>query len=423
MHICIVGCGNQGVGMAGLLTHEADVERIVFIDSDAARLRGAVRTLESALESRGPSGTRLLVEGCQVDAGDSARVASAAQGCDLILNATIPALNLPVMQAALGAGAHYIDLYSFSRALPGVPDSETVEAQLELDGQFKQAGLTAFPCLGISPGWTTLAAKHLADRLDTVDSLLVRNIDWIESTELLALCNPEIMLGMWLDPPGPVYLENGEVKQRGLLESEELYEFPQPVGRRLIYTSTSLADAILTTKFLGKPVRRLEEKGAVLSGGLPLKDVWITALQKQTARQPGEAVGQQMAGSLLNALGSSFRLAADMDMQSAMKEGIISDGAFASVVEMTGKKDSHSLRLTLSCVSRLQEAIALVPWAVAAAGIFATVGTVPIEVLLMLCRGELSERGVLPITAIGDPSELFERMRRRGHQITENRDA
>jgi saccharopine dehydrogenase-like NADP-dependent oxidoreductase len=108
-----------------------------------------------------------------------------------------------------------------------------------------------------------------------------------------------------------------------------------------------------------------------------------------------------------------------MDMQAALKDGTITDGAFASVVEVMGARGGHLTRLTLSCVSRLQEAIRLVPWAVAAAGVFATVGTVPIEVLLMLCRGEFIERGVLPVTSIKNPMELFERMRGRGHQLAE----
>ncbi len=417
MRISIVGCGNQGAGMAGMLAHEPEVDKVVVIARDAGRLQRAVETVASM----GRPGGQGWIEGRQADPADVESLARAAEGSDLILNATVPALNMPVMKACLRLGAHYMDLYSYSRALPGAPDSETVEAQLELNNDFEQAGLSAFPCLGISPGWTTLAARYLADGLDTVDSVIVRNVDWIESKDLLALCIPEIMLSLWLSPPGPVYLQRGEVRSRGLLESEELYEFPQPVGSRHIYTITSLADAVLTSRFIGKPVGLIEEKGALLSGGLSQKDIWITALQRQTAAEHPEMAPR--SEPLLTVLGSSFGLAGDLDIQVALREGTITDGAFASVVEVTGARDGRTFRRTISCVSTLRRGLELVPWAVAAAGIFATVGTIPVELLLMLCRGESIRRGVLPVTSIENPAGLFERMKQRGHRLVESSEA
>ena len=406
MRICIVGCGNQGLGMAGLLAAEGDVEQVLLLDSDERKAEAALDVLAVA----DVEGLERFTAKC-ADAADVDELGWAASGCDLVFNATLPFLNLPVMRASLAAGAHYIDLFSLSRAMEGVPDEETLEAQLELDGEFKAAGLAAFPCLGVSPGWTTLTAKYLAAQLDQVDQVIVRNIDWIDSDELLAPAPPPIMLGLWLGPPGPHYLEAGAAVPCDLLASEELYEFPAPVGPQKIYAQAFLSDGVLIGEYAGKPIRRIDERGAVLSGGLGLKDIWLKALHTQTC-----AGG---SGDLLALLGAAFRDTTDVDLQVALEEGSIRDGAFVSAVEARGSLGGQPAAITLSCVSTLEAGMKWLPWA--PPGVFGTSGGIPIEVLLMVCRGEFTQRGVIPVTSLPDPAEIYRRMRARGHRITEVR--
>jgi hypothetical protein len=406
VRICIVGCGNQGLGLAGLLAAEDDVERVLLLDSDGGRAEAALDVLAVA----NMQGFDRFESGV-VDAADAEALAWAAAGYDLVFNAALPFLNLPIMRACLKAGAHYIDLYSLSHAMEGVPDEETLESQLELDGEFKAAGLAAFPCLGVSPGWTTLAAKFLCGQLDEVDSVVVRNIDWIDSDDLLAPAPPPIMLGLWLGPPGPHYLEGGVPRPTDLFESEELYEFPAPVGAQKIYAQAFLSDGVLIGEYAGKPIRRIDERGAVLSGGLGLKDIWLKALHAQTSTGG--------SGDVLTALGAAFRETTEVDLQAALEDGSIRDGAFASAVEVNGVRGGQPASITLSCVSTLEAGMRWLPWA--PPGVFGTSGGIPIEVLLMVCRGEFTERGVIPATSLPDPVELFRRMGVRGHRITEVR--
>jgi hypothetical protein len=407
MKICLLGCGNQGAGLAGLLAMEHDVDELVFADFDLNR---ADHAMEQVKRLGGFSAREKKFRTVRANAENVEDVVRAANGVDCVFHGILPAYNIQVMKACLRIGAHYCDLLSHSREVPGTLDAETIEAQLEMDEQFKSAGLCALPCLGVSPGWTTVAAKYMIDQLDSVDRLIVRNVDWLDSKELLACAPPFLVMQMWLGPPNPVRLEDGRITEIDLLSSEETYEFPAPVGRRAILASTLGLDMIILHRFAGKPIHVIEEKGALLSGGLSAKDIWIKAIQQQTSKHDG-------AENMMALFGKSFLPTVDLDLRKAYETGRIKDGAFASVVEVTGRKGNDNIRHTISCVSTLGRTRELLPWAVP--GVFATIGGVLIEMLLKLGRNEFCKRGVLPPTAIDDFQEILKNMRRRGHLLVE----
>lgn len=405
MKVCVVGSGNEGTGIAALLAVEQDVDEIVFADIDLARAQAAadhVRSLGDRVRAK------LRVR--RVDAAEMDDVAQVAAGSNLVFHGILPQFNLPVMRACLQVGAHYCDLLSLSSEVPGTAPAETIEAQLALDGEFRRAGLTAFPCIGISPGWTTIAAKHLVNQFEVVDRLAIRNIDWIDSQELLACAPPSVILEMWLGPPGPVRLRDGRVEPVDLLASEEIYQFPAPIGRQGIFTQTFGIDGIIINKYAGKRIPLIEEKGAVLSGGLGSKDLWIKAIQQQTSKHTG-------AENMLGLFGKSFVASSDIDFRSACDSGRIRNAAFASAVEVTGMCNGERVRHTLSCLSTLEATRRAIPWA--EPGVFATIGGLVIELLLMLGRNQFNRRGVFTAASIDDPAEIFRRIGQRGQLLGE----
>jgi saccharopine dehydrogenase-like NADP-dependent oxidoreductase len=141
MEVCIIGCGNQGGCFAALLAMEPNVDRVVVADLDIARANH-VKELILAMGGKAAQ-TRIDVD--TVDATDHADVARVAKGTQFIFNGILPFCNLAVMKGALLAGAHYMDLYAMSSDLEGMKYEETIEAQLAMNEDFKQAGLTAFP--------------------------------------------------------------------------------------------------------------------------------------------------------------------------------------------------------------------------------------------------------------------------------------
>lgn len=374
MKICIVGSGNEGTGLAGLLALEPDVQEVVLADISAERLERARRRVESL---RPRSSTRLRC--MRVNAEDSENVAAVADGSDVVFHAVSPAFNLSVMRACLKVNAHYCDLFAMCADVPDVPYDETIEAQKELDNSFKAAGIAGVPCIGISPGWTTLSAKHMFAGFDEIDRVVIRNVDWIDSDALLAPAPPKLLLQMWLGPPGPLFMEDGAFKPVDLLLSEEQYEFPPPVGRQGIFAQTLPLDSPILNRYGGKSIRRIDERGAILSGGLGAKDIWLKAIQQQTSRETG-------TDDFFGLFGKSYEETAGTDFAEAYRSGRIRDGAFASAVEVTGGQAGVRVRHTVTCVSTLEQTRHLIPWG--NPGTFATVGGMVIELILMLGRHE-----------------------------------
>lgn len=124
MKLLIIGCGEQGSTVAKYFVDKADVDELRLADVDLNRADGLAQTLKSSKVF-----THL------VDAGNVKKMLRVAEGMDIVVNATLPRFDLPIMKAAINAGANYVDMAS---GPPYVTDE-----QLAQDENWKKAGLTA----------------------------------------------------------------------------------------------------------------------------------------------------------------------------------------------------------------------------------------------------------------------------------------
>jgi hypothetical protein len=165
-----------------------------------------------------------------VDARDPASLSRALDGVAVVVNCADYRLNLGVMRGAVAAGAHYVDLGGLFHV---------TKQQLELAGDFRDAGLTAILGLGSAPGKTNLLAAAAARRLgaDPVSMEI-----WAATRDPAAADHP-------LPAPYSVQTLRDELQMRPMIvaggrltDVEPLSgaaerEFPEPVGRaRGIYT-------------------------------------------------------------------------------------------------------------------------------------------------------------------------------------------
>jgi saccharopine dehydrogenase-like NADP-dependent oxidoreductase len=166
----------------------------------------------------------------QVDARDPSSVAAALEGSTVCVNSAAYRLNLPVMRGCLQAGVHYVDLGGLFHV---------TREQLDLDGEFRRAGLTAILGLGSAPGKTNLLSAAAARRLGgTPRSLEI----WAATRDPAAADHPfpaPYSVRTLLDElqMRPMVLRNGELVDVEPVSGEAEHEFPEPVGRaRGIYT-------------------------------------------------------------------------------------------------------------------------------------------------------------------------------------------
>jgi saccharopine dehydrogenase-like NADP-dependent oxidoreductase len=230
------------------------------------------RNVAAFLESWGADVARrdFRLEGSEhVDARDPDSLQVALEGSDVVVNSADYRLNLDVMRGALAAGAHYVDLGGLFHV---------TRQQLELDAEFRAAGLTAILGLGSAPGKTNLLAGAASRRLgsDPVSMEI-----WAATRDPAAADHPfpapysvqtlrdELQMR-------PVVLRGGELEEVEPLSGEAERDFPEPVGpARGIYTLHSE----LATLPVSLPTLREASFRLCLSPGL---------LEKLLALEDGE---------------------------------------------------------------------------------------------------------------------------------------
>jgi hypothetical protein len=159
-----------------------------------------------------------------VDAQDHGSVARALDGAFVCVNCADYRLNLEVMRGCLAVGAHYLDLGGLFHM---------TRRQLELDGEFRDRGLTAILGMGSAPGKTNLLARAAVDRLGSEPAAM--HI-WAVTRDPAAADHPfpapysvrtlrdELRLR-------PMVVAEGELREVDPLSGQAEREFPEPIGR------------------------------------------------------------------------------------------------------------------------------------------------------------------------------------------------
>lgn len=239
MRIALFGAGATASVAARHLVEIDEIEGIVVSDLVEERAR--------ALASRlgGKKAKAVPISGMEV--GDLARI---VRGADLAINAAHVSLDLPLMEACLEAGAHYMDLSS-------VPTT-----QFPFDAKFRKAGLTALLGGGEDPGLGNVLARAGTDALDTVDAIRIRDGDTASSpdTPLPVVWSPETFLEEVFSPG--LYFQDGEIVHAPPWSGRELYPFPDPVGAQPVYLMDHEEPETLG-RFIGKGLRHVDLKLAI----------------------------------------------------------------------------------------------------------------------------------------------------------------
>jgi saccharopine dehydrogenase (NAD+, L-lysine-forming) len=223
MKILQLGVGSVGEVTARVLAALPEVSTVVLADVDEQRLAEVAPKL--------PAGK---VETLPLDVEEEGALVKALKDVDLVFNAIIPEYNLPIMDACLKTGTHYLDMAAAGpRDIVGTPD---VDEQIALDAEFKRAGLTALVFFGMDPGATDVFARALYDQFDTLKALTVFDGDnsTAEGVDFAPGFSPTTMVEECLILP-PHAFENGKIIRREPLSIWKEFDFPAPVGRMKVW--------------------------------------------------------------------------------------------------------------------------------------------------------------------------------------------
>lgn len=240
------GAGRQSLATIYDLVENNDVEKVLLIDAN-----------EEALKIRREKVDSPKIETKIVDITDVNKLSAALKGYDVVLNGSSHIFNMNVMDACLESKTNYTDfggLFHWARE------------QLKRDADFKQAGITGVVGSGSAPGIVNVFAKYGADRLDTIESILI----------LDAIINPSAT-GYGFVPPYALNtiieeftvnnyeFANGEFKELPPFSGKMTVDFPEPYGRLNLYNMIHSEVATMPLAFQEKGIKNVAFKLALPS--------------------------------------------------------------------------------------------------------------------------------------------------------------
>jgi lysine 6-dehydrogenase len=249
MRVVVVGgAGAMGRWTVRDLTESEGVDEVVVADLDGARAREAAGW---AAARSGSNGTA-QVSGLALDAGDPEALRRAFDGADVVCNCAVYALNLPVMEACLDAGTHYVDLGGLFH---------TTRRQLALHDRFVAAGITAVVGMGGSPGITNVLAALAARGLDVVSEVEVRLgvADFAPSSAPVPVPYAIQTILDEFAVPAVTFRDGRLIEVPAMSEQEEL-DFPPPVGRVRVGHTLHSEIATLPLHFADRGIRSVSFK-------------------------------------------------------------------------------------------------------------------------------------------------------------------
>ncbi|MEV7405027.1 saccharopine dehydrogenase C-terminal domain-containing protein [Streptomyces sp. NPDC091267] len=230
MRVLLVGAGGVGTAITRIAARRPFFEHMTVADYDLGRARRAVEAL-------GENGGRFRA--VRLDASDPAAVRAALgeHRCDVLLNATDPRFVLPLFDAALAHGAHYLDMaMSLSRPHPSRPYEECGvklgDAQFERAAEWEAAGRLALVGMGVEPGLSDVFARYASDELfDEIEEIGIRDganltVDGYDFAPSFSIWTT---IEECLNPP-VVYEQQRGWYTTAPFSEPEVFDFPEGIG-------------------------------------------------------------------------------------------------------------------------------------------------------------------------------------------------
>ncbi|MGI0154365.1 saccharopine dehydrogenase family protein [Pseudidiomarina sp. WS423] len=222
--VLIIGAG----GVAGVV-----VKKCAMLPEYFSEIHLASRTLSKCEALQQEAGKDRVVGVYQVDADNADNVAALIRQVEpsLVINVALPYQDLPIMDACLETGVHYLDTANYE---PKDEAKFEYSWQWAYQDKFKEKGIMALLGAGFDPGvtnvFTAYAAKHYFDEIHYLDIVDCNGGD--HGQAFATNFNPEINIRE-ITQRGKFW-ENGEWHETDPISVREDLDYPN-VGVRPSY--------------------------------------------------------------------------------------------------------------------------------------------------------------------------------------------
>lgn len=236
MSVLQVGAGSVGWVIAHKLAQNNDVFGDIVL---ASRTRSKCEEIAASIErkrNRKTSAGSVVPREIDADDVDQLRGLIEEVRPELVISATPPRTNIPVMEACVQAGVSYLDTsVATDLCSPGQQVPQAYDPQWAFRERFAERGITGILGAGFDPGVVSVfcayAAKHLFDTIDRIDVMDVNAGD--HGRKFATNFDPETNL---LEIQGDsFYWEDGQWNVAPCHSRKMEVDFPE-VGRHTVYS-------------------------------------------------------------------------------------------------------------------------------------------------------------------------------------------
>lgn len=256
--ILLIGAGAQGGPCASILSRDKQISEVSLGDINFDLAKKVCEKIGSE-----------KITPIKLDASKIDNVVKAAKNVDAVINLTLTAFDMNIMEAALRSHAHYIDTSFGEPDLMDVCAKDNILSQIIekrpiiYDKEFKGAGLTGLLGCGVSPGTTNVIARHICDNLEQVEEIRIRygGRALEELGEVVKAWTPtwSPFRALWGYSIEPMVFEHGHYVKYPIFSNPEVYKFPDPVGPVLL-SYHQHQEPITLPHFIGKGVKYCDFK-------------------------------------------------------------------------------------------------------------------------------------------------------------------
>src|SRR2546428_5983311 len=329
-----------------------------------------------------------------VDARDSAALVRELKNWDCVINSTWYDLNVPIMEAAISAGAHYCDL--------GGLYHQTLR-QWKRDARAKDAGVTCVLGIGSTPGTMNVMGMYGAGKLDKVEKVLLRSRGAVVAGGEVGKFVPPYAIRTIFDEfslDAPI-LRKGKIRFVPALSGLERSEFMSPVGVVEGYY-TIHSELATMPKTIGKGIQEMD---SIFAFPPAFRETIATVVRLGLASREEIVVEgtkvrpYDVTSSVIDALPKPKEPELDVDIQRCV---------------LVGEKDTNPMTLRYEAVTWPHE-----KWKVG--GGVGDTGVPPSIAAQWVGNGFVNPKGGSPPEIAFDPLPYFKELsaRGRGIQVTE----
>lgn len=344
------------------------------------------------------------VRAAAADATDVRATTRLLKGAFAVINAVQYQHNLQVMQAALAAGIHYLDLGGLFHV---------TREQLKLHGAFRRAGLLAVLGIGAAPGIVNLLARSAADAMDAVSEIHIQ-VAGVDRTpgRVATPLGTSYSIQTVLDEstlPAAVFTK-GRFRFVAPMSGALPVRFPEPVGLHHPSFTIHSEVATLPLTYAKKGIQEvsfriafdpaLEEK---------LRFLRLLGLSSSEPVQLGGAGRRKAAAKAVRVVPRELLLALLKKLPPPPPAaGPPAEYEVLRAV-VRGTQAGQAVEETVDC-----HVPGIAAWGL---GIDVDTGCPPSIVVQLLARGEITARGALPPERAIEPQSFFRELAARGMTV------